>query len=230
MNKLIILILVTAFAATLTPALASAKSWPQIDQSFYCTMQAPGQGGTYSTEALNSNFTCVSRQTNALKNWIDQILAQMPLPTESIPVPSGPPVDICPNGICPPTIIETPPAKPIEGIPSTPVKLCDIKIVDQTITVSCDEKGLPITQKGWKGDDVKIIQEFLRTEGSFKYPQTTGYFGTLTGDAVRTFQKKYNLPSTGVVDKPTLEKMQSASSQIAPAQTSRINNLKPSNR
>ena len=223
MNKLIILILVTAFAATLTPALASAKSWPQIDQKFYCTFGPPGYQWT---DAVN----CLDARTMALKNWIDQILAQMPLPTESIPVPSGPPVDICPNGICPPTIIETPPAKPIEGIPSTPVKLCDIKIVDQTITVSCDEKGLPITQKGWKGDDVKIIQEFLRTEGSFKYPQTTGYFGTLTGDAVRTFQKKYNLPSTGVVDKPTLEKMQSASSQIAPAQTSRINNLKPSNR
>jgi len=110
----------------------------------------------------------------------------------------------------------TVPPRLIEGIPTLPV---------------VTGYGQTITQEGWKGPEVNVIQDFLKAEGSFTYPQITGYFGPITRDAVKTFQTKYGLPSTGVVDKPTLEKMQSSNlPQVTPNTKSQINNLVPTSR
>ena len=59
-------------------------------------------------------------------------------------------------------------------------------------------------QIGDRGVDVEALQYYLAFLGYF-YPELppipiTGYFGTLTRDAVFTFQNNYGLPVTGVVD------------------------------
>lgn len=53
--------------------------------------------------------------------------------------------------------------------------------------------------KGADGMEIQTLQYILKKEGMFKYPQITGYFGPITQDAVRLFQKKYGLPTTGTV-------------------------------
>ena len=59
-------------------------------------------------------------------------------------------------------------------------------------------------QIGDRGADVEALQYYLAFLGYF-YPELppipiTGFFGTLTRDAVFTFQNNYGLPVTGVVD------------------------------
>ena len=68
--------------------------------------------------------------------------------------------------------------------------------------------------------ETKTIQSFLKEEGSFTYPIATGFYGTITKEAVRKFQVKQGLTATGLVDKATLEKMKSLAPTIAPSASS----------
>lgn len=56
---------------------------------------------------------------------------------------------------------------------------------------------------GAVGADVVRLQDFLRTNGYFNYPASTGNFGPLTHGSVIAFQRANDLRSTGVVDEPT---------------------------
>ncbi|MFA6475780.1 MAG: peptidoglycan-binding domain-containing protein [Candidatus Paceibacterota bacterium] len=60
---------------------------------------------------------------------------------------------------------------------------------------------------GSSGDDVKELQERLRTEGFFKYPVSTGYFGTLTKTALIAYQKKNKMSRTGVLSLRVMDKL-----------------------
>jgi hypothetical protein len=48
-----------------------------------------------------------------------------------------------------------------------------------------------ILELGKRGDDVTILQKFLKKEGFYPGGRITGYFGPLTKKAVKRFQKKY---------------------------------------
>jgi peptidoglycan hydrolase-like protein with peptidoglycan-binding domain len=50
---------------------------------------------------------------------------------------------------------------------------------------------------GSRISDVKIVQEVLVTEGLLAPQYVTGYFGTLTENAVKQLQKKYGLVTSG---------------------------------
>jgi len=60
---------------------------------------------------------------------------------------------------------------------------------------------------GMSSSKVKELQQLLKEKGFFSYPQATGYFGPITEEAVRAFQKAANLPVTGVVDDATYAKL-----------------------
>ncbi|MCZ8518403.1 MULTISPECIES: C40 family peptidase [Paenibacillus] len=57
--------------------------------------------------------------------------------------------------------------------------------------------------QGMTSDAVSQLQRDLKTLGYFTYPTITGYYGTVTADAVRAFQTAYSLPVTGSVDATT---------------------------
>ncbi len=59
---------------------------------------------------------------------------------------------------------------------------------------------------GSKGTDVIELQKFLTTEGLYSGP-VTGNFGPLTLEAVKAYQAKENLPSTGYVGTMTRESL-----------------------
>jgi hypothetical protein len=59
---------------------------------------------------------------------------------------------------------------------------------------------------GSQGDAVKGIQDLLREQGLFT-ASSTGFFGSMTQDAVKKFQSHRGLGSTGVVDVQTLSKL-----------------------
>lgn len=59
-----------------------------------------------------------------------------------------------------------------------------------------------IMQVGSAGENVRRLQEELSNLGFFNF-QISGYFGSLTEEAVREFQQANNLIPTGIVDKIT---------------------------
>jgi cell wall-associated NlpC family hydrolase len=60
----------------------------------------------------------------------------------------------------------------------------------------------PLTQ-GMTSASVSSLQQNLKTLGFYKYPNVTGYFGTVTVQAVKDYQKAYSLPLTGIADATT---------------------------
>ena len=46
---------------------------------------------------------------------------------------------------------------------------------------------------GDQNDNVKALQQALRNEGLFTYPENTGFYGSMTAKAVYAFQCKYNI-------------------------------------
>jgi hypothetical protein len=63
----------------------------------------------------------------------------------------------------------------------------------------------PVQSAGNRGEDVRAIQSLLVDRGVSV--SVTGYFGPATRDAVRTFQGKVGLTSTGVVNEATWKKL-----------------------
>ena len=80
--------------------------------------------------------------------------------------------------------------------------------------------GAPL-RPGSTGNDVRALQLYLLAI-SKKIPEipqvvAIGYFGDMTEQAVRAFQKKYELPQDGVVGPATWDKIISVYTQIAPS-------------
>jgi peptidoglycan hydrolase-like protein with peptidoglycan-binding domain/N-acetylmuramoyl-L-alanine amidase CwlA len=64
----------------------------------------------------------------------------------------------------------------------------------------------PILREGMKSSAVKNLQSTLKKLGYFS-PALTGYFGSATVSAVKKFQKKHDIPVTGVVATLTYNKI-----------------------
>jgi len=60
---------------------------------------------------------------------------------------------------------------------------------------------------GLNHSDVSIIQQALKTDGTFKNSKITNYYGKITQQAVKSFQRKYGLNADGVAGHATLAKM-----------------------
>ena len=64
---------------------------------------------------------------------------------------------------------------------------------------------------GDSGKGVDLVQYYLEVVSSFdptvSYPPLDSYFGKSTEDSVKSFQKTYGLPVTGIVDLATYEKL-----------------------
>lgn len=72
-----------------------------------------------------------------------------------------------------------------------------------------------VIKLGDKGSDVKKIQQRLAELGYIKKANATGYYGQLTEDAVRAFQKRNGLSQDGKVGTGTLSKLNSKSAKQA---------------
>lgn len=67
-------------------------------------------------------------------------------------------------------------------------------------------------KKGMSSPEIKQLQQRLKEKGFFTYPQATGYFGAITEEAVKAFQRAMNLPATGIVDDATYAKLKKPAS------------------
>jgi peptidoglycan hydrolase-like protein with peptidoglycan-binding domain len=62
-------------------------------------------------------------------------------------------------------------------------------------------------RKGMTANDIKELQERLRTEGFFTITPSIRYFGVGTFKSVKAYQKNHNLPSTGFVGPLTIAEL-----------------------
>ena len=52
-------------------------------------------------------------------------------------------------------------------------------------------------KRGMRGDDVRDLQRFLKELGYYNYPEITGYYGSVTENAVKNFQSALGIVSYG---------------------------------
>ncbi|WP_079185893.1 L,D-transpeptidase family protein [Streptomyces sp. CB01580] len=69
-----------------------------------------------------------------------------------------------------------------------------------------DPQGTPLIASGTQGDRVRELQARLRQIGHFDR-SPTGYYGTVTATAVRSFQTKRGLAATGETDTVTWQRL-----------------------
>ncbi len=74
--------------------------------------------------------------------------------------------------------------------------------------------GDTVLKPGMTHADVKILQKNLKTLGYFKQKNLTNYYGTVTEDAVKKFQKDFKLEVDGIVGKETIKYITTKIAQI----------------
>jgi peptidoglycan hydrolase-like protein with peptidoglycan-binding domain/lysophospholipase L1-like esterase len=74
------------------------------------------------------------------------------------------------------------------------------------LATSSTSKSRPLF-RGTSGADVVALQQFLKAKGFYTYPQITGYFGSATEVAVKTFQAANGLEALGFVGPLTRDKI-----------------------
>ena len=76
------------------------------------------------------------------------------------------------------------------------------------LVLSLPAKGQAATlTQGMSGSSVKDLQEHLMAKGVFAYPEATGYFGPITKQAVKQFQKESKLTADGISGSKTNTKV-----------------------
>ncbi|XKT74232.1 MAG: peptidoglycan-binding protein [Patescibacteria group bacterium UBA2163] len=85
-------------------------------------------------------------------------------------------------------------------VSSTPDITVSTSSVTPAQSLSPSTSELPITRTltmRSRGVDVQALQEFLKKEGDYTYPEVTGYFGPVTQEAVQKFQARTGIVSSG---------------------------------
>src|SRR3990167_10544117 len=82
------------------------------------------------------------------------------------------------------------------------------KTEEEVEVVKAELKFTKFLKKGESSEEVKQLQEFLK-QFSVIYPEglVTGFFGSLTENAVRRFQEKQGIESIGIVGPKTIKKL-----------------------
>jgi YVTN family beta-propeller protein len=106
--------------------------------------------------------------------------------------------------------------KPAQETPTPTQETPQPVIVDKLKAVTKSTKAL---EKGRRGSEVTELQRKLQAAGYFDGP-VTGYFGTLTQEAVIAFQKAHSIVPDGVADSSTLSALETPSVTSEPVQKS----------
>ena len=93
------------------------------------------------------------------------------------------------------------------------VKALEKKSGSGSTNASAGTSSSSVLREGDENDDVKAMQELLIEAGYLK-TKATGFFGSATAAAVRSFQKDHNLSADGVVGQATMTLLKKASTIV----------------
>lgn len=96
------------------------------------------------------------------------------------------------------------------------------KVVTQEVSPAGEVLGAAVQQyqfvadirRGERSDNVRALQERLRRESFFTFHTSTGYFGSITESALRSYQEANGLPVTGVLNAATRAQLNSTQDPI----------------
>ena len=80
--------------------------------------------------------------------------------------------------------------------------------------------GSETLRNGMESENVKKLQEVLKDKGYFTFHTATGYFGTITEDALRRYQKDNNLTVDGIAGPQTFGSLGTSSQQSSAGNSS----------
>lgn len=102
------------------------------------------------------------------------------------------------------------------------LKLLASFVVSSALFVSSTTQAFALTlKKGSRGPEVKVVQTQLKKKNFFK-ANITGYYGSVTEQAVKSFQKTNKFKITGIVDDRTYTALTGkVSTSKAPSRSSR---------
>ena len=183
--------------------LISVNVWGQkwtvpIDR--YTKVESAGGLPIGLEEIAEGHLVEVKGRPGTKSNWIDTALIRdLSIQTGALPPPAP-----TPPPASEPIPAPLPPPPPPAGGPNPPPPPAA-----PTTGLSLERaSGSALTQdlqKGMRGGEVFILQEFLQKYG-WGIPNNgpvTGYFGSVTATADMAFQKAKGLPSTGIVGPKT---------------------------
>lgn len=75
--------------------------------------------------------------------------------------------------------------------------------VIETESTEVEEFGSSLLRPGQRSADILLLQTYLRELGLFDHPSNTTYYGSVTREAVREFQREHGLYQDGVVGPQT---------------------------
>jgi len=81
-----------------------------------------------------------------------------------------------------------------------------------TPTIEVQAASYPLLKVGSSGQAVSRLQQALKNKGYFTYPNITGYYGTITRDAVIRFQRDHGLSVDGIAGQQTQKALYEGSS------------------
>lgn len=81
-----------------------------------------------------------------------------------------------------------------------------------TPTIEVQAASYPLLKVGSSGQAVSRLQQALKNKGYFTYPNITGYYGTITRDAVIRFQRDHGLAVDGIAGQQTQKALYEGSS------------------
>lgn len=118
-------------------------------------------------------------------------------------------------------------AQTISSAPESPVSIQQLQAQIQTLqtqiadlqaevqSVKLELKFSRVLAKGATGEDVKQLQEFLKTfTGAYPSGAVTGYYGSQTAAAVKKFQKQNGIAQVGIVGPKTQDKLSALAAAI----------------
>jgi len=187
----------------------------------------------------NGDVSCIDKRVEYLLDQVNKLTNTIQTLEKRISVLESKSTKTCPAGCTCSGDVVTCPAGPVI-IPTTPVPIAgptDTSNAEDKIGIkyACSADGtsgdcsvkptLQAVPTVTSTDGIKTIQSFLKAEGSFTYPTATGFYGTVTKEAVKQFQTKQSIPVTGKIDTQTLNKMKALAPSIAPSATLQIQKL-----
>jgi YVTN family beta-propeller protein len=107
-----------------------------------------------------------------------------------------------------------PAPQPAKEIPTPAPQIQQPVVVDKPKTAA---KTTQVLEKGKRGSEVTALQKKLQAAGYFDGP-VTGYYGTLTQEAIIAFQKANGIVPDGVADSSTLQALDSPKEASKPSQ------------
>lgn len=104
------------------------------------------------------------------------------------------------------------------------LKNLQAQVASTTASISATLGQMRNLRQGMSGEDVKALQAILASDPNIYSGEITGFFGNLTAEALKKYQKKFGIDAVGYVGPKTLKKISEHMNEIGLSSENRESN------